>query len=135
MRFAYDVSWIALAHLNACILASTTAAERDPGAGTLVSFQYLINELNHCWYTGHTLPIYLQYLLTICAGRRAALEAAVSQPPNAPQIIDVSGRAGGGGGVIVPIGRRWNDCGREVTPNPRPIQRLHILSVENIQGM
>ena len=115
------------------------AAEEDPGARTPVSFQYLINELDHGWYTGHTLPRSLQDILTIRAGRRAALAEAAAHPPPAPQIIDVDGRAGGGGssggsrggGVILTRGQRRNDRNMEVIPNPCPIQLLHILSGEN----
>ena len=104
--FAYNVSWIVSEYLHACILA--LAAEGDPGACTLVSFQYLIYELGHGWYTRCTLPRSLQNILTIRAGRRAELAASAAQPPPAPQTIDVEGRAGGGRGggggrgVIVP---------------------------------
>ena len=79
--------------------------------------------------------------MNVCVGRRAALIVASAQPPSAPQIIDVegttgSGYGGGGGGrVIVPRGRIQNDCDGEVIPNPRPIQRLRILSGENTWGM
>ena len=92
------------------------AVEGDPWALTLVSFQYLINELNYGRYTGRTLLRYLQNLLTVHAGRRAALAVAAAQPLPAPQIIDVGGRSGGGGGVIVPRGRRQNDHEREAPP-------------------
>ena len=54
-RFTYNMSWIVLAYMNACILASTAAAEGDPGARILVSFQYLIDELGHGRDTGHAL--------------------------------------------------------------------------------
>ena len=37
--------------------------------------------------------------------------------------------------MIVPSGRRQNDRNREVIPNPRPIQRLCIISGENMRGM
>ena len=50
-RFAYKVSWIVSAYLNACILALTMAAEGDPGARIPVSFQYLIDKIDHGWYT------------------------------------------------------------------------------------
>ena len=54
--FAYDMPWIVSEYLNACILASTLAAEGDLGARTPVSFQYLIDELNYGRYTGCALP-------------------------------------------------------------------------------
>ena len=140
MRFAYDVSWIVLAYLNACILA---AAEGDPGVRTPVYFQYLIDELDNGRYTGRALPMSLQDLLTVHEGRRAMLAETDVQPPPTPWTIYVDGRAGGGGGgrggggggVIVPRGRCWNDRNREVIPNPCPIQCLHILSGENMWGM
>ena len=46
-RFAYDMLWIVLAYLSACILASMAAVEGGLGERTPVLFQYLINELNH----------------------------------------------------------------------------------------
>ena len=134
-RFAYDVSWIVLAYLNACILALTAAAKREPGARTLVSFQYLIDELNHGWYRGRTLPRSLQDLLTFRACRRAALALAAAQPPPATQIIDVGSRSGGRGRLIVPRRRCWNHHNGEVTPNLFPIQHLHIISGDNTWGM
>ena len=92
-RFAYDVSWILSTYLNACILALTTAAEGDPGVHITVSFQYLLNELDHGWYTRRALPRSLQDLLTVHAGQRAVLALAATLPPPAPQTIDVDGRA------------------------------------------
>ena len=91
-RFAYDVSWIVLAYLNACVLASTAAAEGDPGARIPVSFRYLINELDHSWYTGLALPRSFEDLLTFRAGRHAALALAAALPSPAPRSIDVDGR-------------------------------------------
>ena len=79
-RFAYDVAWIVSAYLNVCILASTGAAEGDPGARTPVSFQYLIDEQYHGGYTGRALPRSLQDILTFRAVRRAALELAATLP-------------------------------------------------------
>ena len=61
-QFTYNMSWIVSAYMNACILESTAAVERDPGARILVSFQYLIDELDHGWYTGRALPRSLQDL-------------------------------------------------------------------------
>ena len=122
-------------------MAAATAAvtEGDPGAHTPVSFQYLIDELDQGWYIGSTLLRSLQDILTVRAGRSAVLAAAAAHPLPAPYTIDVGGRAGGrdagGGRTIVPRGRRRNDCDREVIPNPCPIQRLHILSGENMRGM
>ena len=110
-RFAYKMLWILLAYLNACILASNTAAEGDPGACILVSFRYLINELDHGRYTERAIPKSLQDFLTVCTGQRAALASAVALAPPAPRTIDVDVRSGGvgGGGVIVPRGRRRNE--------------------------
>ena len=138
-RFAYDVSWIVSAYLNACILASMAAAEGGPGARIPVSFWYLINELNHGWYTWHVLLRSLQDLLTVRAGRRAALALAAALPPPPPRSIDVDSRAGGGGGVgggsgggvIILRGRLRNDRDGEVIPNPCPIQSLRILNGGN----
>ena len=103
---------------------------------TLVSFQYLIDKLDHGWYTGRTLPRSFQDLLTVRTGRREALASAATLPPPKPQTIGRDGRAGdggsggggGGGGVIVTRQRRQNDCDGEVIPNSRPIKRLRILS-------
>ena len=67
-QFAYDLSWIVSAYLNACILALTTAVEGYLGVCTPVSLQYLIDELDQGWYTGHTLLRYLQDLLTARVG-------------------------------------------------------------------
>ena len=134
-RFAYDVLWIVLAYLNDCILASTAATEGDPGARILVSFRYLIDELDHGRYTGRTPPRSIQYLLIVRTGRLAALTSSAALPPPASQYIDVDGIAGGGGGAIVPRGRRRNNRDGEIIPNPRPIQRLCILGGENKQGM
>ena len=82
---------------------------------TPVSFQYLIDELDHGRYTGRALPRSLQNLLTIRAGRRTALASAAALPLPAPWTLGRDGRArgrgggGSGGGVIVPMGRRRND--------------------------
>ena len=139
-RFAYDVSWIVSAYLNACILASTAAAEEEPEARIPVSFQYLIFELDHSRYTGRALPRSLQDLLTVPEGRHAGhcavLTSAAALSPLAPRTIDVEikargesdGGGGGGGRVIAPKGQRRNYCDGEVIPNPRPIQRLCILT-------
>ena len=43
-RFAYDVSWIVSAFLNACILVSMAASEEYFGERTPVSLQFLIDE-------------------------------------------------------------------------------------------
>ena len=86
-RFAYDMLWIVSTYLNTCILASTAASEGDPGARTPVSFQYLIDELDHGRYTGRALPRSLQDLLTVRAGRRAALALAAALPPPASRTI------------------------------------------------
>ena len=128
--FTYDVLWIVSAYLNACILASMSVAEGGPGARTPVYFQYLINELNCGRYARRALPRSLQYLITVCVGRHAA----PTLPPPAPRTIGRDGQARGGGGgggrggMIIPRGRRLNDRGGEVIPNPCPIQRLRILS-------
>ena len=142
-QFAYHVSCIQSAYLNACILESTAAAEGDPGARTPVSFQYLINELDHGWYIGCALLRSLQDLLTVRAGRRAGLALAAAMPLPAPRSLGVDGRAGGGsgsgggsgGGVIVLRGRHWNDRYREVITKPCTIQRLSILSEKKTRGM
>ena len=81
--------------------------------------------------------------MTVRAGICLALAASSKQPPPATHTIYVGGRArgggsgdgGGGGGVIVPRGRRRNDCDRKVIPNPCIIQRLCIISEENMRGM
>ena len=119
-------------------MASASAAEGYPGSVTPVYFQYLIDELGHGWHTGRALPRSVQDLLTVRAGRHVALVEAAAHPPPAPWTIDVDGRSGGGssggGGVIVTKGRRWNDAtGR--SPHNHPIQRLHIPSGDNTQGM
>ena len=116
-RFSYNVSLIVLAYLNACILELTAVAEGGPGARTPVSFQYLINEIDHGWYTGCALLRSLQDILTVRAGRRASLALAAVLPLPAPRTIGGDGRVGGGGGgsggggggVIVPRGRRRNE--------------------------
>ena len=133
-RFTYNMSWIVSAYINACILESTTAVERSPGARILVSFQYLIDELDRGWYTGHALLRSLQDLFTVRAGRRAVLALAYALPPPVPQTIDVDVRAGGGsgGGVIALRGQRRNDRNREVIPNPLAIQLLRILNGGNM---
>ena len=127
--------WIVSDYLNACILASTAAAEGDPGERTPVLFQYLIDELNHGWYTRRALPRSIRDLLTVRAGRRTALASVAALPLTAPRTIGRDGRSGGGcvggGGVIVPRGRHHNDRDGGVIPNPCPIQRLRILSGEN----
>ena len=46
-RFAYDVSWVVGRYLNACVLASLAAGQRDLGARTPCLFQFIINELDH----------------------------------------------------------------------------------------
>ena len=115
-----------------------SAVEGDPGVCTPDSLQYLIDELDHGRYTGRTLLISLQDLLTVRAGRRAALAAAATQPPPIPQIIyvfGIAGGGGGGGGMVVPRGRHQNDRNGEVITNPCFIQRLRILSGENTRGM
>ena len=128
-----------LAYLNNWILALMAAAEGDPGVCIMVSFQYLINELNHGRYTGNALPRTLQELLTVRAGRRAVQALAAALPLPAPQTIDVDSRSGGrgngGGGEIAPRRQRQNDRDGDVISNPRPFQRLHILSGENRRGM
>ena len=142
-RFAYDVPWIILAYLNTCILTSTVVAEGDPGARTLVTFQYLIDELENGWYTGRALLKSLQDLLIVRVGKLEALALAAALPLLAPRTLGGDGRAigggggggGGGGRVILPRGWRWNERNREVIPNPCPIQRLRILSGENTRGM
>ena len=58
-QLVYDVLWILSAYLNACILASMAAAEEELGSCILVSFQYLIDELNHGRYTGRALLRFL----------------------------------------------------------------------------
>ena len=128
-QFAYDVLWIVSAYLNACILELTAMAEGDPGAHTPVPFQYLINDIYHGWYTGCVLPRSFHDILTVRAGRRELLALAAALPPPAPRTIGGEGRAGGGGGcrdtgaggVIVPRGRRWNECNGEVIPNSHSI--------------
>ena len=85
--FVYDVLWIVLAYLNNCIFSLTAAVEGDPGAHTPVSFQYLIDELSHGRYTGRALPRYLQDLLNVRAGRRAALVSAAALTMPATQTI------------------------------------------------
>ena len=129
-QFAHDMLWIVSAYLNACILASTASVEGDLGARIPVSFQYLINELDHGGYTGRKLPWSLHDLLTVRAGRYVALAAGAAQLPPVPHTIDVVGRSGGGcgSGVIVSRGWRWNDHSGEVIPNPLPIQCICILS-------
>ena len=42
-RFAYGVSWVVGRYLNACVLASSSAGQGDPGARTPCSFQFIIN--------------------------------------------------------------------------------------------
>ena len=134
-RFAFDVPWIVSEYLNACILASTAAAaEGDPGARAPVSFQYLIDELDHGRYTRRVLP--RSRLPTVRSVRHAALALAAALPLPTPRTIRGDSRAGGGGGgrgagrgkVIVPRGWHQNYCDSEFIPNPRPIQRLRILS-------
>ena len=83
--FAYDVSWIVSTYLNACILASTAAAEGVPGVCTLVLFHYLTNELNHSRYTGRALRRSLQDLSTARAGRREDMALTAALPPPAPR--------------------------------------------------
>ena len=95
-RFAYDVSWIVSAYMNARILAST--AEGDPGECTPVSFQYLINKLNRDRYTRRALPRSLQDILTVRAVRRVALTLMEALPLPGTQTIGRDSRAGGGGG-------------------------------------
>ena len=89
--FAYEVLWIVLAYLNTCILASMVMEEGDTGASTQVSFQYLINELDHGQNTGRALPRSLQDVLTARAGRRSSLALAAVLPPPAPQTIGRDG--------------------------------------------
>ena len=121
-RFAYNMSWIVLAYLNACILTLMSEAEGGPGERTPVLFQYLINELNHGQYTGRALSRSIRDILTVRSGRHAALASAAGLPLPAPWTICGDGQArgggGGGGGVIVPRERRRDDCNREVIPNP-----------------
>ena len=94
-QFVYDVSWIVLTYLNAYILESTAAAEGDLGALRPVFWQYLINEPDQGRYTGRSLPRSLQDLLTVRAGRRAALALAATLAPPAPLTIGGDGQAGG----------------------------------------
>ena len=114
---------------------------------TPVSFQYLIDELDHGGYTGCAFMRFLQDILTSRSGRHAELASAAALPPPAPRIIGGGGgrfggggggrgggRTGGGGGMIVPRGRLYNDRDGEVIPNPHPIQRLRILSGETRKG-
>ena len=68
-RFAYDVLWVVGRYLNACILDSLAAGQGDPGARTMCSFQFIINELDHGRYGGCHLPASLQGLLNGRCGR------------------------------------------------------------------
>ena len=136
-------SIIVLAYLNTCILELTAAAEINLGACTLVSFQYLINEIDHGWYTVLALPWSLQDLLTYRMGKYADLTLAAALPPPPPQTIGRDGQAGGGGGgrggirgeVIVSRGRHQNNHNGEVITKPRPIKCIRILSWGNTRGM
>ena len=89
--FAYDVSWILSTYLNACILASMALAEGGPGARTPVLFQYPIDEIHHCRYTGREIPRSLKDILTVCVGRRAALASAAALPPPKARTIGRDG--------------------------------------------
>ena len=73
-RFAYDVSSVVARYLNACVLASSAVGQGDPGARTLCSFQFIINELDHGRYAGRQLP---------------------ASPPGPPQRSDTATGTGG----------------------------------------
>ena len=84
--FAYDVLWVVGRYLNACVLASSTAGQGDPGARTPCLFQFIINELDHGRYAGRQLPASLQGLLNVRTRRRALADPPF--PPSLPRPLD-----------------------------------------------